>query len=167
MRNLRFAFLSVVAAASAYAQADFGMGFMGEFKAVSKELTSLAEATPADKFAWRPADGVRSISEVYIHIANAHLFFLSTCGVKVDMSKARSAEKEITAKADVIAYLKQTIAAVEENYPKLDLKKSVKFSGQDTTFEGVMIHLIGHSSEHLGQSIAYARMNKIVPPWSK
>src|SRR3954463_7060892 len=95
MRNLRFAFLSVVAAASAYAQADFGMGFMGEFKGVSKELTSLAEATPADKFAWRPADGVRSVSEVYIHIANAHLFFLSTCGVKVDMSKARTAEKEM------------------------------------------------------------------------
>ncbi len=167
MVNTRLAVGLFFAAASAFAQGDFGMGFMGEFKAVSRELTSLADATPAEKFSWRPAPGVRSVSEVYVHIANAHLFFLSSCGVKVDMSKARTAEKQITAKPDVIAYLNDTIRAVEENYPKLDLKKSVKFSGQDTTVEGVMIHLIGHSSEHLGQSIAYARMNGIVPPWSK
>ena len=167
MQNTRLAFLVAVAAVSACAQDTFGMGWMGEFKAVSKELTSLADATPADKFAWRPAPGVRSVSEVYIHIAVAHQFFLTTCGVKVDMSKARTAEKQITAKADVIAYLKDSIAAVEENYPKLDMKKAVKFSGQDTTVEGIMIHLIGHTSEHLGQSIAYARMNGIVPPWSK
>src|SRR5579885_2545743 len=166
MRTLQIAFLLASAATASHAQ-DFGMGFMGEFKAVSKELTSLAEATPAEKFSWRPAPGVRSVSEVYIHIANAHLFFLNTCGVKVDMSKARDAEKKITAKPEVIAYLKETIAAVEENYPKLDLKKPVKFSGADTTVDGIMIHLIGHSSEHLGQSIAYARMNGIVPPWSK
>ncbi len=166
MRTLQIAFLLASAATASHAQ-DFGMGFMGEFKAVSKELTSLAEATPAEKFSWRPAPGVRSVSEVYIHIANAHLFFLTSCGVKVDMSKARTAEKQITAKPDVIAYLQDTIKAVEENYPKLDLKKAVKFSGADTTVDGVMIHLIGHTSEHLGQSIAYARMNGIVPPWSK
>jgi uncharacterized damage-inducible protein DinB len=163
----RLALGFAIFAASAFAQDDFGMGFMGEFRAVSKELTSLAEKTPADKYSWRPAPGVRSVSEVYIHIAVAHLFFLNTCGVKVDMSKARTAEKTIVNKDEVIAFLKDSMKAVEENYPKLDMKKAVKFSGKDTTVEGIMYHLIGHSSEHLGQSIAYARVNGIVPPWSE
>ncbi|MBZ5603833.1 MAG: DinB family protein [Acidobacteriia bacterium] len=169
MLNTRFAAFAVVFAASAFAQApaEFGMGWVPEFHASTKELVSLAEATPAEKFAWRPAQGVRSISEVYVHIAVAHMFFLTTCGVKADMSKVtRDAEKKITSKADVIAFLKESIAAVDENYPKLDMHKKVKFTGADTTVEGIMVHLISHTNEHLGQSIAYARMNGIVPPWS-
>jgi len=143
------------------------MAWMPEFNATTRELVSLAEATPPEKFAWRPAPGVRSISEVYVHIAVAHMFFLTQSGVKADMSKVtRDAEKKIMAKADVIAFLKESIAAVEENYPKMDLKKKVKFIDAETTVEGIMIHLISHTNEHLGQSIAYARMNGIVPPWS-
>jgi len=143
-------------------------GWSGEFRATADEVQSLADKIPADKYSWRPAEGVRSISEVYVHIALAHLFFLQNCGVKVDMSKVtRDAEKKIVAKDDVVKFLKDSIAAVEENYPKLDLSKKVKFQGVDTTVEGVMIHLLAHTSEHLGQSIAYARMNGIVPPWSE
>jgi len=143
------------------------MGWVPEFNATTRELVSLAEATPAEKFAWRPAPGVRSISEVYVHIAVAHMFFLTQSGVKADMSKVtRDAEKKIIAKADVIAFLKESIAAVEENYPKMDLKKKVKFIDAETTVDGIMIHLVSHTNEHLGQSIAYARMNGIVPPWS-
>jgi uncharacterized damage-inducible protein DinB len=164
MRLLRFAPLALVFATSAFAQ--FGAGWMPEFKASTGELVSLAEATPAEKYSWRPADGVRSISEVYVHIALAHKFFLATAGAKPDMSKARDAEKKITSKEDVVAFLKQSIAEVEENYPKLDMSKKIKFSGADTTVDALMIHLISHTNEHLGQSIAYARMNGIVPPWS-
>ena len=79
---------------------------------------------------------------------------------------ARDAEKKVTTKDDVIKLLKASIDAVRENYPKLDMKKSVKFTGADTNIEGIMVHLISHTNEHLGQSIAYARMNGIVPPWS-
>ncbi|HWZ32373.1 MAG TPA: DinB family protein [Bryobacteraceae bacterium] len=161
---------ALIFAATSFAQApkpEFGMAWMPEFNATTRELVSLAEATPPEKFAWRPAPGVRSISEVYVHIAVAHMFFLTQSGVKADMSKVtRDAEKKIMAKADVIAFLKESIAAVEENYPKMDLKKKVKFIDAETTVEGIMIHLISHTNEHLGQSIAYARMNGIVPPWS-
>jgi uncharacterized damage-inducible protein DinB len=170
MLNLRFAMSALIFAATSFAQApkpEFGMAWMPEFNATTRELVSLAEATPPEKFAWRPAPGVRSISEVYVHIAVAHMFFLTQSGVKADMSKVtRDAEKKIIAKADVIAFLKESIAAVEENYPKMDLKKKVKFIDAETTVEGIMIHLISHTNEHLGQAIAYARMNGIVPPWS-
>jgi uncharacterized damage-inducible protein DinB len=167
--NFRLPVLALVFAASVFAQesSDFGMGWMPEFKAVSKELTSLAEATPADKYAWRPAPGVRSVSEVYVHIAIANKFFMSLSGGKADMSKMKDAEKKITSKDDVLAFLKQSIQEVESNYPNLDMHKKIKFDGADTTVEALMVHCIGHTSEHLGQSIAYARMNGIVPPWSK
>ena len=168
MRQFRFAIpLLLVAASAAHAQEGFAMGWMPEFRATTKELVSLAEATPAEKYSWRPADGVRSISEVYVHIAVAHYFFLYSSGVKIDMAKVRrDMEQKVTAKPEVLAFLKESIAAVEENYPKLELQKKVKFAKDDTTIEGIMIHLISHTNEHLGQSIAYARMNKIVPPWS-
>ena len=162
---------TLITAALACAQSkpkqEYGTGWMGEFNFTADEAVRLAEKTPADKFSWRPADGVRSIGEVYVHIAVAHLFFLNTCGVKVDMSKARDAEKKITAKADVINLLKESIAAVKENYPKLDMAKKAHIGGRHTTVEGIMVHLIAHTSEHVGQSIAYARMNGIVPPWSE
>jgi uncharacterized damage-inducible protein DinB len=161
-------FLIAAGLASAQEKPGWATGWIGEFRATANEVQSLADATPADKFGWRPAEGVRSVSEVYVHIALAHMFFLTTCGVKVDMSKVtRDAEKKIVSKDDVVKFLKDSIAAVEENYPKLDLSKKVKFQGTDTTVEGVMIHLLAHTSEHLGQSIAYARMNGVVPPWSE
>jgi uncharacterized damage-inducible protein DinB len=172
MLTYRIVASTLITAALACAQAkpkqEYGTGWMGEFNYTADEAVSLAEKTPADKFSWRPAEGVRSISEVYVHIAVAHYFFLNSCGVKVDMSKvARDAEKKITAKADVVKFLKESISAVKESYPKLDMQKKVHFQDADTNVEGIMIHLIAHTSEHTGQSIAYARMNGIVPPWSE
>ncbi len=158
---------ALIVSAQSKPKQEYGTGWMGEFNFTADEAVRLAEKIPADKFSWRPAPGVRSIGEVYVHIAVAHLFFLNTCGVKVDMSKARDAEKKITAKADVINFLKDSIAAVKENYPKLDMTKKAHIGDADTNVEGIMIHLIAHTSEHVGQSIAYARMNGIVPPWSE
>ncbi len=161
-------FLIAAACASAQPKAEFAMGWVPEFHVTARQVVQLAEAMPASKYSWRPGEGVRSVSEVYVHIALAHMFFLNTCGAHVDMSKVtRDAEKKIVAKDDVVKFLKESIAAVEENYPKLDLHKAVKFQGADTTIEGVMIHLLAHTSEHMGQSVAYARINGVVPPWSE
>jgi uncharacterized damage-inducible protein DinB len=150
------------------AKQEWGTGWMGEFNYTADEVVRLAEAVPASKYGWRPQDGVRSISEVYVHIAVAHLFFLNSAGVKVDMSKVtRDIEKKMVAKDEVVKFLKDSIALVKENYPKLDLQKKVHFVDADTNIDGIMIHLLAHTNEHLGQSIAYARMNGIVPPWSE
>jgi len=159
---------AALAGAQSKPKQEWGTGWTGEFNFTADEAITLAEKVPADKYSWRPAEGVRSISEVYVHIAIAHYYFLSLSGVKIDPSKmSRDAEKKITSKADVVKFLKESIAAVKENYPKLDMAKKAHMGDADTNVEGIMIHLIAHTSEHVGQSIAYARMNGIVPPWSE
>src|SRR3984957_17243760 len=78
-------------------------GYDGEWGHVSRQLIALAEATPAEKFSWRPAPGVRSVSEVYMHIALANFYLLSVTGPKMPAGmKSPDLEKTVTAKAEVI-----------------------------------------------------------------
>ena len=147
-----------------------GQGWDGEWKHVSSQLIALAEATPADKFAWRPAPGVRSTSEVYMHIAIANFYFLSVLGQKMPAEIKQGTEKEITAKADVMAWLKRSLDAVQSTHaaekPK-ELERKVTFLKRETTADGLYLRAIVHSNEHMGQLVAYARMSGVVPPWSK
>ncbi len=145
-------------------------GFRGEYHAelaeVEDKIVRLAEATPADKFAWRPAGDIRSISEVYMHIAGSNYLLSTFLGAKAP-SHVGDIEKTVTRKAQVIAELKKSFdhlhAAVENAN---DLDKGVKMFGNPSTNRLVMIRILNHLHEHLGQSIAYARMNGVVPPWS-
>lgn len=77
-------------------------GYDGEWLHVSQQLVALAEATPAEKFSWRPAPGVRSTSEVYMHIAEANFYLLSVTGPKMPADMKEGMDKSVTAKADVI-----------------------------------------------------------------
>jgi uncharacterized damage-inducible protein DinB len=146
-------------------------GYDGEWGHVSRQLIALAEATPAEKFAWRPAAGVRSMSEVYMHIALANFYLLSVTGPKLpaDM-KSPDLEKTVTNKADVIDWLKRSLDAVKTARASLtpgDFQRKVKINGKDATVDGMYLRIIVHDNEHMGQLIAYARMNGITPPWSK
>lgn len=145
-------------------------GFRGEFQAqlaeVEEKIIQLAEATPASKYSWRPAGDIRSISEVYMHIAGGN-YFLSTFLGAPAPAHVGDIEKKITRKADVIAELKRSfdhLHAAAENVSDLD--KQVKMFGSTRTSRSVLITVLNHLHEHLGQSIAYARMNGVVPPWS-
>src|SRR5207248_11721006 len=89
-------------------------GYDGEWKHVTSQLIALAEATPEDKFAWRPAKGVRSTSEVYMHIALANFYLLSVTGPKMPADAKEGMEKSVTAKADVINWLKRSLDAVKQ-----------------------------------------------------
>jgi uncharacterized damage-inducible protein DinB len=149
--------------------AGVGEGWLGEFDHASRQLLQLAEATPADKYAWRPADGVRSIAEVYMHIAIANHFLMGRTGIPqaFDFSKlGKNPEKGITDKAGVIRFLKESQDAVRAAYKSADPKKPVQLFKKDVTAGDVFLRLLVHSHEHMGQAVAYARMNGIVPPWS-
>src|SRR5215469_12009864 len=87
-------------------------GYDGEWRHVSSQLIALAEATPEEKFAWRPAAGVRSTSEVYMHIATANFYLLSYTGPKMPADLKLDSEKTITSKAEVISWLKRSLEAV-------------------------------------------------------
>ncbi len=145
-------------------------GYDGEWKHVSRQLLDLAEATPADKFSWRPAPGVRSTSEVYMHIALANFYLLSVTGPKMPADMKEGMDKSVTAKADVIARLKRSLDAVKEAHAGVsakDLERKVHIADRDATVDGMYLRIIVHANEHMGQLVAYARMTGVTPPWSK
>lgn len=145
-------------------------GYDGEWKHVSKQLIDLAQATPQEKFSWRPAPGVRSTSEVYMHIAIANFYLLSVTGPKMPAELTREMEKSVTAKADVINWLKRSLDAVKEAHASItpkDLERKVHIVDRDATVDGMYLRIIVHANEHMGQLVAYARMTGVVPPWSK
>jgi uncharacterized damage-inducible protein DinB len=144
-------------------------GYDGEWIHVSQQLIALAEATPADKFSWRPAPGVRSTSEVYMHIVMANFYLLSVTGPKMPADLKEDAEKTVTSKPEVIAWLKRSLDAVKQAHLAQkpdDLKRKVHIADRDTTVDGMYLRIIVHANEHMGQLIAYARMTGVTPPWS-
>jgi uncharacterized damage-inducible protein DinB len=148
---------------------ELGQGWLAEFALTSRQLLQLAEATPAEKFSWRPGPGVRSISEVYVHMAIGNLTLLNRAGVTppFDMASVpKDPERTITSKADVVQWLRRSTEAIHAAYKTADRQKKVQLFGRDTTAGDVFLRILLHSNEHMGQSIAYARTNGIVPPWS-
>ena len=189
--HIRLLFPVAIATVSAFAQqvAGFKNEYLDDFAPTSRQLVQLAEAVPADKYGWRPGEGVRSTGEVYLHIATGNYLLLFLTGVKLPAeyyaespaNTGREAalgvfrqnlklEKSITKKDDVVRILKSSLDAVKSRFSELtaaDLDKPVDFFGEKTTARRVYLRILAHNSEHMGQSVAYARMNGIVPPWSR
>ena len=159
-----------VPASQAQAPEGIWQGYDGEWMHVSQQLIALAEATPADKFWWRPAAGVRSTSEVYMHIVDANFYLLSVTGPKMPADMTENMDKTVTSKAEVIAWLKRSLDAVKTAHAaatRKDLDRKVKIEGRDATVDGIYLRILVHANEHMGQLVAYARMTGVVPPWSK
>jgi uncharacterized damage-inducible protein DinB len=173
MVRLPVAVALAVSVAPLFAQdpAKLKAEFLANFDDTAKKIVSLAEAVPADKYKWRPAPGVRSISEVYMHITGANFMIPNFLGAKMpeDLKLGRDSEKTITSKDEIIPLLKRamehTRRAIESGMDTPD--KATKLFGRDSTNAGVALLLITHMHEHLGQSIAYARSNGVTPPWSE
>ena len=163
-------FLSAQALMAQKAPEDIWQGYDGEWKHVSSQLIALAEATPAEKFAWRQAAGVRSTSEVYMHIAIANFYLLSVTGPKMPDDLKEGMEKAVTSKAEVIKWLKRSLEAVRAAHASVtpaDLQRKVHIADRDATVDGMYLRIIIHDNEHMGQLIAYARMTGVAPPWSQ
>src|ERR1700733_10307861 len=145
-------------------------GYDAEWHHVSTQLIALAEATPEKNFAWRPAPGVRSTSEVYMHIVDANFYLLSVTGIKMPADLTDDSGKKITSKKEVIAWLKRSLDAVKQAHlaaKPQDLQRKVHIEDRDATVEGMYLRIIVHANEHMGQLVAYARMTGVVPPWSR
>ena len=134
-----------------------------------QEVVDLAGAMPAETYSWRPMEGVRSVSEVYMHICGSNYLFPSFIGVKMPEGMSEDGQKAITEKSKVIDAVKVSFENIRQaimNTPDADLDKTVKMFGKETSVRNVLLTGVLHVAEHLGQSIAYARMNHIVPPWT-
>ena len=152
---------------------------MKDVSEVEEKLVSLAKAVPADKYGWRPAAGVRSIGEVVMHVASDNYFIPAAAGtsapaatgIKPDDYKSVQAfeARKVSADAAVqelqasFAFLKKTMQLSSA----ASLSTKQKMFGQEYTGQQVWIMATTHLHEHLGQMIAYARSNGVVPPWSK
>jgi uncharacterized damage-inducible protein DinB len=163
--------LSFLSAPTAPAQLPEGIwqGYDGEWRHVSHQLIALAEATPPEKFSWRPAPGVRSTSEVYMHIATSNFYLLSVTGPKMPPDLNENMEKTVTSKPEVISWLKRSLDAVKVAHAvakPADLERKLKIYDRDANVDGIYLRIIIHDNEHMGQLIAYARMSGVVPPWS-
>lgn len=133
------------------------------------KLIQLAEAIPQDKYSWRPGEGVRSVSEVLMHVAGGNYYLPTFAGVEAPAELSRDMETTVTDKAEVIAALKRSLEHVRTNLRSAqgaDLEKPAEMFGRGTTCRNVYITTVTHAHEHLGQLIAYARTNSVVPPWS-
>src|SRR5437588_4732135 len=172
MKKTLLVFLFLFIARPAFAQTapeGIWQGYDGEWRHVSSQLMSLAEATPEEKFAWRPAPGVRSTSEVYMHIAMANFYQLSVTGPKMPAALKEGMETSVTSKAEVINWLKRSLEAVKQAHLAITppgLQRKVHIADRDATVEGMYLRIIVHANEHMGQLVAYARMTGVVPPWS-
>jgi uncharacterized damage-inducible protein DinB len=157
--------------AAASSASGFLADYAAEVDAVGKKLVDLAQAEPADKYGWRPSPGVRSIGEVYMHVVAGNSSIPSFLGAKRMDGITRDSEKQVTEKAKIVELLQKSIAnakAAGQAVTEADLDKKVKtFGGREMTERQVLLLIITHMHEHLGQSIAYARMNGITPPWSE
>jgi len=141
-----------------------------DLDAMHQKFVDLATAVPADKYGWRPAEGVRSIGEVFLHIANANYNIPNLMGTPLPAGfDPKTFEKSTTDKAQIIEALNKSFASAHaaiEAMTNADFNKPLPKLGPDANYGDVIYILVTHAHEHLGQSIAYARMNGIVPPWT-
>lgn len=168
---LAWMLVAAPAATAAQAPADARKEFLLQFDASMQKFIQLAEAMPADRFTWSPGEGVMQVGHVYMHVARYNYNYPSTslgmpAPAGVDLEKMEA----VRDKAAVLKALRESADYVRASAQKIDgqaWNKSTKLYGRDVPQWSVMLQLVAHMNEHLGQSIAYARMNKIVPPWSR
>jgi uncharacterized damage-inducible protein DinB len=166
------------ASTPASAQSDEVEGLRGDMirdvAQLESKYVSLAEAMPASTWNWRPMEGVRSVGEVFCHIAGANYGIPGFFGVDrpadavdvetvcADTDPVSNREGAIEALRRSFTFAREAVAAV----PDERLGDATKLFGRDTTNRAAMLLYVTHMHEHLGQAVAYARSNGVVPPWS-
>ena len=135
------------------------------------KFSRLAEAIPAEKYTWRPAPDVRSFAEVFLHVSAANYNVYKLVGTAPPTGiDIKSLEKSTTDKAKVVATLKDSFAHAKKAIAAMsdaDLEKNMDWFGGKNTERGILLFIVRHAAEHLGQSIAYARVVGITPPWTE
>ena len=183
LRTSFYAAAAVVLLASpAWSQQPAG-SIMGDLRKdvadVQSKFVALAKAMPAHKYEWQPGDSIRSLREVFLHVAADNYFMPAMVGVKpepgtgIDPANFKTLaayEKQKLDPAATTAALERSFAhllKVMDETPDSKLTERVKFFGQDMSAQRLWVATTTHLHEHLGQAIAYARMNGVTPPWSK
>lgn len=150
--------------------------FVMDLDTLQSRFLALADAFPADKYAWRPGPGVRSVGEVFMHVASEYYVYAPMAYgaprspvIPRGQDAFKTFESKST-KADVMKHLKEGFAYTKQQIEGLDpaaITGTKKLFGGDRTIIETSFAMTDDLHEHLGQLIAYARTNGVVPPWSK
>ncbi len=174
------AIVGIAAAAPAFGQgasekaaAPFIQDFLGQVDFVEGRILALNKAM-ADKESWRPAEDVRSVSETYLHIAFANYLLAKMMGFEppaaanfsMDMKKWDAQATDAAKINDILKASFDHVRAAAKKVTAEQMEKKVDLFGHEMSGRNVLITVLNHMHEHLGQSIAYARMNNVVPPWT-
>lgn len=150
---------------------------LADIAQVEQKMIGLARAIPEDRFSWRPGAGVRSVSEVLMHIASDNHWFPAALGYPAeastgvkgdDFNTAVTFEKRTVTKAQAIAELEKSFAFFRQSLGATtpdQMGKEVRLFGRPFTTQAAWLMATTHLHEHLGQLIAYARSNDVKPPW--
>jgi uncharacterized damage-inducible protein DinB len=143
-----------------------------DLQQMQQKYAQLAQAIPADKYTWRPEEGTRSVSELFLHVAGANYGIptMMTGTTPARDYKREGFETSTTDKAKIIEQLNKSFAYAIASVQKMsnaDFAKPEKKLGPDANDGDVIYILVTHNHEHLGQSIAYARVNGVTPPWTE
>ncbi len=144
---------------------------LDHFQRSSYKISELARVMPADKFSWAPGEGVMQVGEVYMHIARYNFMYLDqNLGIAppngfdyADIEAIRDKEKVREIHEMSVRHVMEQVSALTE--AKLD--GETELYGRTVQGWAVLLQLVSHMNEHVGQSVSYARMNGIVPPWSR
>ena len=180
MRRLRVAFATctmlAALAPAARAQGTTPGGFRGEFleqfNTSMGKLVMLAEAVPADKYTFRAQPGVMPIGQIFAHIARFNYHYPATAmGIAAPAGINPDTLEQIQGdKAQVVALLRRSAEHVRQamrQMPEEQLARTTTLYGRQVPQWSVLLQLIAHMNDHMGQSIAYSRMAGTAPPWSQ
>ena len=134
------------------------------------QIAALAQEFTEEQYNWQPAEGVRSVREVILHLASANYYIASGLGIAIPEDIDIQGVEQITGKENVIAALNKSFEFIKEKLnqiPSSEFEKEVDLGFMKTSKLSAMLIILDHSGEHKGQLIAYARSNGVVPPWSK
>ncbi len=163
---------------------DFRAEITGQFEAAARKIVALAEAMPAESYGWSPMEGTMSVAHMYMHVASYNYMYphlnlgieppgaLAARGDDVvgTLFDYESLEDEVTTKNQALPILVASMDHVRKviaGMSDADLAAPTELYGRDVASWAVLLQLVTHMNEHLGQAIAYARMNRVVPPWSR
>ena len=148
--------------------------YVADLDTVHVKVMALAAAIPEDKYTWRPATGVRSISEVLMHFAAEWMYYvpMTVAGKPpADFGDPKAAMPKlaaITGKREVLAQLESGWAHAKAQVTSADpAALTGRYAPWNVSLPEAVLGMSGDLHEHLGQLIAYARSNGVKPPWSK
>jgi uncharacterized damage-inducible protein DinB len=165
------AMLSAQSAKPSATPTGFRGEFLGQFESSMSKFIALARAMPAEKYTWSPGEGVMPVARVYGHVARYNFYYpADAMGIAAPAGIGLDTLERMTDKAAIVALLERSGAHVRNAVSSMSdeqLAKPTTLYGRTVPQWSVLFQLVAHMNEHLGQSIAYARSNAVVPPWSR